>query len=73
MGNEVGRGSLFLGQIMCIDFGNVSSPISGIKTKDPSFNMPAVWVDAEYASDAVSAGYITVDCPTVISTHIEIM
>ena len=44
--------------------------LDGEKTKDPAFGMDAIWLPEDRRSEAESAGYVIVDPPTIISTHI---
>lgn len=69
-GIEVGRSKLKLGYYMCMDTGSVVEKIDGEATRDPAFNMPAIWVPEEKRVEAENAGYAVVDPPTIIATHI---
>ena len=69
-GIEVGRSKLQLGYYMCMDTGSVVEKIDGEATRDPAFNMPAIWVPEEKRVEAENAGYAVVDPPTIIATHI---
>lgn len=69
-GIEVGRSKLKLGYYMCMDTGSVIEKIDGEPTRDPAFNMPAIWVPEEKRVEAENAGYAVVDPPTIIATHI---
>lgn len=69
-GIEVGHSSVRIGYVMCMDNGAVSEKIDGESTKDPAFGMEAVWVPESRRAEAEGAGYIVVDPPTIISTHI---
>ncbi|MCQ2589500.1 MAG: flagellar biosynthesis protein FlhA [Treponema sp.] len=69
-GIEVGHASIQLGYYMCMDVGSVITPIAGEKTKDPTFGMDAIWVSEDRKAEAEDAGYVVVDPPTIIATHI---
>ncbi|MCQ2600001.1 MAG: flagellar biosynthesis protein FlhA [Treponema sp.] len=69
-GIEVGRSKLKLGYYMCMDTGSVVEKIDGEATRDPAFNMPAIWVPEGKRVEAENAGYAVVDPPTIIATHI---
>ena len=47
-------------------------PISlpGENTVEPTFGLPAMWIDEKYQEEAHFKGYTVVDAATVISTHI---
>lgn len=70
-GNEVARGELMMDHVLAIDPGDVKSPIEGIRTKDPAFGLPALWLAGEKKSDAQFAGYTVVDLPSVLTTHLS--
>lgn len=69
-GIEAGHATVRLGYVMCMDTGAVTEPLEGEKTKDPAFGMDAIWLPEDRRSEAESAGYVVVDPPTIISTHI---
>ena len=69
-GIEAGHATIRLGYLMCMDTGAVIEPLKGEKTKDPAFGMDAIWLPEEQRSEAENAGYVVVDPPTIISTHI---
>lgn len=69
-GIEAGHATIRLGYLMCMDTGAVVEPLKGEKTKDPAFGMDAIWLPEEQRSEAENAGYVVVDPPTIISTHI---
>ena len=69
-GIEAGHSSVRVGYVMCLDTGAVTETLEGEKTKDPAFGMDAIWLPEDRRSEAESAGYVIVDPPTIISTHI---
>ena len=69
-GIEAGHATIRLGYLMCMDTGAVVEPLKGEKTKEPAFGMDAIWLPEEQRSEAENAGYVVVDPPTIISTHI---
>ncbi|MBI3451704.1 MAG: FHIPEP family type III secretion protein, partial [Rhodospirillales bacterium] len=42
----------------------------GEQTKEPTFGLPAMWVDESHREEALFKGLTTVDPPTVITTHL---
>lgn len=70
-GVEIGSGESHPGQHMAINPGMVSGELPGIKVNDPTFNLPAVWIDANQRDQAQAMGYTVVDASTVIATHIN--
>ena len=69
-GIEAGHATVRIGYVMCMDTGAVTDPLEGEKTKDPAFGMDAIWLPEDRRSEAEGAGYVVVDPPTIISTHI---
>ncbi len=69
-GIEAGHSSVRVGYVMCLDTGAVTEQLEGEKTKDPAFGMDAIWLPEDRRSEAEQAGYVIVDPPTIISTHI---
>lgn len=69
-GVEVGRGVIRLGHYLAINPGGVSEEISGEKTKDPAFGLPAVWIGEPSRDKAERAGYTVVDAPSIVATHL---
>ncbi len=69
-GIEAGHSSVRVGYVMCLDTGSVTEAIEGEKTKDPAFGMDAIWLPEDRRNEAEGAGYVIVDPPTIISTHI---
>ncbi len=69
-GVQIGQGSLMVGHLLAMDPGNVSSTVPGIPTKEPAFNLDALWIQSRYKEDATYAGYTVVDLSTVIATHL---
>ncbi len=69
-GIEAGHSSVYVDKVMCLDTGAVTEQLDGEKTKDPAFGMDAIWLSQDRRNEAESAGYVIVDPPTIISTHI---
>ncbi len=70
-GVEVGRGDAYAGQYLAINPGRVLGTLPGTPTKDPTFGLPAVWIDAGLREQAQTYGYTVVDASTVIATHLS--
>ncbi|MCA9564556.1 MAG: FHIPEP family type III secretion protein, partial [Myxococcales bacterium] len=66
----IGSGDLLPNKLLAIDPGSVMHPVDGVKTKDPTFGLDALWIpeDARYAAEA--SGYTVVDLETVVTTHV---
>lgn len=70
-GVEVGQGEAFVGQYLAINPGRVMGEIRGTKTTDPTFGLPATWVESEVREQAQAFGYTVVDASTVVATHLS--
>ncbi|MFB1081094.1 flagellar biosynthesis protein FlhA [Jeotgalibacillus sp. JSM ZJ347] len=71
-GNEVAKGELLLDHYLAMSPGDDDS-IEGIDTIEPSFGLPAKWIDESMKDQAEMLGYTVVDPPSVVSTHITEM
>jgi flagellar biosynthesis protein FlhA len=69
-GSEIARGETLPRFLLALDTGGVMRPIEGIDTVDPSFGMPARWIAASRRGEAEAYGYVVVEPPTVIATHL---
>ena len=67
---EAGTGQLWPHHYMVMDpmGGQVDMP--GIHTTEPTFGLPATWVEADDKEEASVRGYTVVDAATVLSTHL---
>ncbi len=70
-GVEVGQGEAFAGQYLAINPGRVLGTLPGVATHDPTFGLPAVWVEAALREQAQTFGYTVVDASTVVATHMS--
>ena len=71
MGVPVGEGEVYPEKDLAINPGQVFGELSGIKTKDPTFGLEAVWIDSGMRDEAQTLGYTVVDCSTVVATHMS--
>ena len=67
---EVGRGVVYPKQFMTMDPTGAEISLPGIKTQEPTFGLPATWVDGSLREEAAILGLTVVDPATVISTHL---
>ncbi|QQG35896.1 MAG: flagellar biosynthesis protein FlhA [Micavibrio aeruginosavorus] len=67
---EAGRGDVRPGMMMCMDPNGDAITLPGENTVEPTFGLPAMWIDEQYREEAHFRGYTVVDAPTVITTHI---
>ena len=69
-GQDVAKGELFPECYLAIDSGTVTKQIDGIRTLDPAYGLPALWVAASVREDAEASGYTIVDPASVMITHL---
>ncbi len=67
---EAGRGDVRPGMLMCMDPTGAAIALPGESTTEPTFGLPAMWIDEQHREEAHFKGYTVVDAPTVITTHI---
>lgn len=65
-----GNGSLFPEQFMAMDPQGAQIELPGQHTTEPTFGLPATWIDSDLRDEAAFKGYTVVDPVTVISTHL---
>jgi flagellar biosynthesis protein FlhA len=70
-GQEVAKGEVEPGHLLAMDSGTASGPISGKSTTDPTFGLPAWWVDAASQDEAEILGYTVIDPTSVLVTHLS--
>jgi flagellar biosynthesis protein FlhA len=68
-GIEIGRGEVMMGHHLAVSSGELEG-IEGIPTREPSFGLPALWINERETEKAQAKGYMVVDLPTVIATHL---
>ena len=71
MGVTLGEGEVYPDRDLAINPGQVYGRIKGIETSDPTFGLPAVWIESADKEEAISMGYTVVDSSTVIATHMS--
>ena len=71
MGVPLGESEVHPDKELAINPGQVYGELQGIDTKDPTFGLPAVWIDPALRDEAQTLGYTVVDSSTVIATHMS--
>lgn len=69
-GIEVGGGSIEMNRYLCIGNTGIDSDIPGEDAIDPTFGLPARWIQEEYRERAERIGLTVVDSPSIIATHL---
>jgi flagellar biosynthesis protein FlhA len=67
---DAGTGRIWPNQFMVMDPAGNQVAVPGIHTVEPTFGLPATWVDASLKEEASLKGYTVVDAATVLSTHL---
>ena len=67
---EAGSGELRPNMLLVMDPRGEEITIPGEKTREPTFGLPAVWVETSSREEALFRGYTVVDPATVITTHL---
>ncbi len=70
-GVEVDTYEVIPQHLLAIDLGGVRGPLEGKETKDPAFKLKAYWITEEQKTQAQRLGYMVVDIPTLIITHLS--
>ncbi|WP_396349919.1 flagellar biosynthesis protein FlhA [Clostridium tetani] len=66
----VAKGELMANMLLCMDPSNGEYEIEGIRTIEPTFGLPAVWINNDQREDAEVKGLTVVDPTTVLITHL---
>ena len=67
---DAGQGVIYPNQFMCMDPMGAQVDLPGQHVLEPTFGLPATWVDGSLRDEAQLRGYTVVDAATVISTHL---
>src|SRR5690242_21240278 len=67
---EAGNGKVWAGQYMVMDPAGGQVKLPGTHTTEPTFGLPATWIDGSHKEEASMKGYTVVDAATVLSTHL---
>lgn len=69
-GAVIGKGELVSHHLLAMDPGNVTAPLEGIPTKEPTFGLDAIWLPESEKERAQFSGYTVVEHSTIVTTHI---
>lgn len=67
---DAGEGMVFPNQLMVMDPMGNTIDLPGQQTVEPTFGLPATWIDPALRDEAELKGYSIIDPSTVISTHL---
>ena len=69
-GVKIAGDELMVNHYLAMDPGDATRKIEGIETKEPAFNIPAIWIPESRKEEAKLAGYTVVDDATIMATHL---
>lgn len=69
-GTVVAKSELMPNMLLCMDPTNSGGEMTGIKTMEPSFGLPATWVNKDQREECEIKGFTVVDPTTVMVTHL---
>ena len=69
-GTVIASSELMPNMLLCMDPTGDNSDIPGIKTIEPTFGLPAVWINKDQREEAEIKGLTVVDPTTVMVTHL---
>lgn len=67
---EAARGEVRPNMLLVMDPRGERIALAGIETVEPTFGLPAMWVEESMRDEAMFRGYTVVDPGTVITTHL---
>ena len=69
VGAQVASGSLRVGKLLAISASGLAPAVEGEETKDPTFGLPAKWIEDQQSAAARAAGCTVVEPVTILLTH----
>lgn len=70
-GDRYGHAVMLPDKTLAVHAGAGENTLPGIKTSDPAFGLPALWIDNALVTTARNQGYTPVDPVTVFITHVS--
>ena len=67
---EAGSGEIMPNMLLCMDPRGDKIALPGQETTEPTFGLPAMWIDQQHREEAMFKGYTVVAPSTVITTHL---
>jgi flagellar biosynthesis protein FlhA len=69
-GTVIAKGELMPNMLLCMNPTDEDLDVEGIRTVEPSFGLPALWINKDQREDAEIKGLTVVDPTTVLVTHL---
>ena len=70
-GEEIASYECLVNHYLALDPGTVDAPVKGIETKEPAFNLDAVWITEDKKDIAEMHGYTVIEPSAMIATHLS--
>ena len=70
-GVEVAEGRILMSRLLALSSEPTSQKLEGIPTKDPAFNLPALWIPVHLKDKAEKMNYTVVEPDAVLATHLR--
>ena len=67
---QAGTGELRPNLLLVMDPRGEAITLAGQPTTEPTFGLPAMWIQDRFREEAMFRGYTVVDAPTVVTTHL---
>ena len=67
---EAGKGELRPTMLLAMDPGGAIPALAGEETREPTFGLPALWIEPELKEEALFRGCTVVEPPSVLTTHL---
>ena len=67
---QAGQGQLRPSRLLAMDPRGGLPDISGERTMEPAFGLPALWIEQEQREEAIGRGCTVVDPASVLTTHL---
>jgi flagellar biosynthesis protein FlhA len=69
-GVKIAGAELMVNHYLAMNPGDASRKIEGVQTKEPAFDIPAIWIPESKKEEAKLSGYTVVDDATIMATHL---
>jgi flagellar biosynthesis protein FlhA len=66
-----GGGELYTDRYLAMSPNMKEGELPGISTKDPTFGLPALWIEKSQRDNAEVLGYTVIEAPAVLTTHLS--
>jgi flagellar biosynthesis protein FlhA len=70
-GVEISRAELIPDYLLAMSTNPETGELDGIRTTEPAFNLPAVWINKDRKGEAEREGYTVVEPAAVLATHLS--